>query len=65
MASAAKDDLDEGQLRHLKSTRNKLKTLKLRFGTRRLTGSKPLGKNFKTYSQKLVSEHEAVTALWN
>jgi hypothetical protein len=47
MALVAEAHLAEGQLRQFKSTRDSLKSLKFRFGTRRPTVSKRIGQNFE------------------
>ena len=45
----AEAHLAEGQLQHLKSTRNKLKSLKFPVGKRRLKLSKRVGQNFDPF----------------
>jgi len=64
MASAAEVHRAEGQLRRLKSTRNKLKSLQFGFSTRWPTVSKRVGQYFeqlKTFVKKghlgKASEH--------
>jgi len=55
MAFAAEGHLAERQFRRLKSTLNKLRSLKFRFGTRRTIVSKRVGQYFKpmkTFVQK-------------
>jgi hypothetical protein len=47
MAFAAKAQRAEGQFRRLKSTLNKLKSLKFQFGKRRLAVFKTVGKYFE------------------
>jgi len=49
MAFFAEEHLAEGQFPLLKSTRNELKSLNLRFRTRNSTVSKSVGQNFEHF----------------